>query len=107
VADVAVSGGCGAAIVAGPEKNVNPTRVVLFDATTGAVLGTVLGPTAGYDLQGLAWRGGALYVGDRRRGAGGYPVHVFERDGVACSLHPSPRALAVADLPPVALRALR
>ena len=107
VADVAVSGGCGAAIVAGPEKDVNPTKVVLFDATTGAVLGTVLGPTAGYDLQGLAWRGGTLYVGDRRRGAGGYPVHAFERDGDACIVHASARALAVPDLPPVALRAAR
>ena len=108
VAEVAVTDGCGVAIVGGPERNVNPTSLVTFDPTTGKVLSSaaapVLGPTPGYDLQGLAWRGTSLYVGDRRRGAGGYPVHVFEREPGTCILH----AIAARsfDLPqrPVALR---
>ncbi|MBS2011839.1 MAG: hypothetical protein JST00_03035 [Deltaproteobacteria bacterium] len=105
---VAITDGCGAAIVAGPAPNVNPTAVVTFDPTTGAVSrpmsDAVLGPTPGYDLQGLAWRGNLLYVGDRRAGDRGYRVHVFERAPGTCNLQPVERAL---DLPerPVALRA--
>ncbi len=106
VAEIAVTDGCGAAIIAGPEKDVNPTWVVTFDPDSGQIFSTkqspVLGPTAGYDLQGLAWRGSTLYVGDRRRGGAGYAVHVFERkDG--CTLVESTRTI---DLPqrPVALR---
>jgi hypothetical protein len=104
VAEVAVTSGCGAAIVAGPQKDVNPTRVVLFDPTSGAVLATVIPETPGYDLMGLAWRGGSLYVGDRRAGPGGYPIHVFDRDGSACSLHASARVITIPERPPVALR---
>lgn len=106
VADVAVTGGCGAAIVAGPQKDVNPTRVVLFDLASGAVLATVLGPTPGYDLQGLAWRAGSLHVGDRRAvgPGGGYPVHVFDREGDACAVRPSARSIVLPQRP-VALRA--
>lgn len=106
VAEVAVTAGCGAAIVAGPEIDVNPTWLVTFDPETGRVLSDKaappLGPTPGYDLQGLAWRGRTLYVGDRRRGSAGYPVHVFDlQDG--CVLTDAGRKL---DLParPVALR---
>lgn len=112
VAEVSVSGGCGAAIVAGPVKDVNPTTLVTFDATTGEVTSgapatppSALGPTAGYDLQGLAWRGTTLYVGDRRAQGYGYPVHVFER-GEHCTLVPMSRTLAI-PLPPVSLRAAR
>jgi hypothetical protein len=47
----------------------------------------ILGPTPGYDLQALTWRGNSLYVGDGRRGTHGYPVHVFERDPGTCNLH--------------------
>ena len=108
VAEIAVTDGCGAAIVAGPQPTVNPTSLVTFDPVSGAVLtppgSPLLGPTPGYDLQALAWRGNLLYVGDGRRGAGGYPVHVFERDPGTCNLHEvSGREL---DLPqrPVALR---
>jgi len=108
VAEVAVTDGCGVAIVGGPQKDVNPTSLVTFDPTTGKVLSSglaaVLGPTPGYDLQGLAWRGGSLYVGDRRRSATGYRVHVFDREPGTCNLHEVPaRAF---DLPqrPVALR---
>ncbi len=105
VAEVAVTDGCGAAIVAGPQKDVNPTTLVSFDPTTGRITAAaVLGPTPGYDLQGLAWRDGTLYVGDRRADAGGYRVHVFDR-GDGCILHES-RSF---DLPqrPVALRPAR
>src|SRR5207302_5909158 len=78
VAEVAVTRGCGAAIVAGPQKDVNPTTLVSFDPVTGHVTSrAVIGPTPGYDLQGLAWRDGTLYVGDRRADSGGYRVHVF------------------------------
>lgn len=103
VAEIAVAGSCGAAIVAGPAENVNPTTLVLFDATTGAVLSRPFGPTPGYDLQGLAWRGRALYVGDRRAGGGGYPVHVFERAAEGCALANTGRTIDV-PLAPVALR---
>ena len=103
VAEVAVTDGCGAAIVAGPTPSVNPTSVVTFDPTTGKVLATVLGPTPGYDLQGLAWRGGALYVGDRRSGPGGYALHVLSNQG-ACSLVETPTQIILPQ-PPVALRA--
>jgi hypothetical protein len=106
VSEVALTAGCGAAIVAGPQKDVNPTSLVTFDPVTGKVLrsasGPVLGPTDGYDLQGLAWRGRHLYVGDRRRGASGYTIHVFEADD-ACGLNPTGRTIDLPH-PPVALR---
>lgn len=105
VAQVSVTEGCGVAIVAGPEAGANPTWLVTFDPETGRILSgkenTVLGPTPNYDLRGLAWQGDTLYVGDRRRGGAGYPVHVFERkDG--CVLVDTARTI---DLPlsPVAL----
>jgi hypothetical protein len=106
VADVAVTSGCGAAIVAGPEKDVNPTFIVLFDPSTGQVFERVLGPTPGYDLQGLAWRGDRLYVGDRREGPGGYPIHVFERDGDRCALRATDLTISLPQRP-IALRAAR
>jgi hypothetical protein len=91
VAEIAVTEGCGVAIVAGPQPTVNPTSLVAFDPDSGKVLSPpgapLLGPTAGYDLQALAWRGDFLYVGDARRGPGGYPVHVFARDAGTCNLH--------------------
>jgi len=110
VSEVAVTDGCAVAIVAGPAPNVNPTSLVTFDPVTGQVLTSAraptLGPTPGYDLQGLAWRGASLFVGDRRRGAAGYPVHVFDREPGTCILHPTSRSI---DLPlrPVALRPAR
>jgi hypothetical protein len=107
VSEVAVTAGCGVAIVAGPEHDVNPTALVTFDPDTGHVLRSVtspvLGPTPGYDLQGLAWRDRTLYVGDRRAGAGGYPVHVLTDDG-ACTLTDTGRTIPLPQ-PPVALRA--
>jgi hypothetical protein len=106
VAEVAVTRGCGVAIVAGPQKDVNPTSLVTFDPVTGAVLGTVVPPTPGYDLQGMAWRDRTLFVGDRRLQGGGYRVRVFERDEAGCVLRSSARTI---DLPqrPVALRAAK
>lgn len=107
VVEVAVTDGCGVAIVAGPEKDVNPTALVSFDPTTGRILSPVTAPllaTAGYDLRGLAWRGDTLYVGDRREdGARGFAVHLFER-GAGCALTRSPRILNLPEAP-VALRA--
>lgn len=109
VAEIAVTEGCGAAIIAGPQADINPTALVTFDPATGRALTTirtpVLGPTPGYDLQALTWRGDLLYVGDRRPGPTGFPVHVFQRtskDG--CVLVDTGRRI---DLPqsPVALRA--
>jgi streptogramin lyase len=101
VAEVDVSGGCGAAIVADASA-VNATSLALFDATSGAVLTpSSASPlaTPGFDLEGLGWVGGAMLVGDRTRASSGYPVHVF--DG-ACA--PVERADAVfLPLPPIAL----
>jgi hypothetical protein len=107
VAEVAVTDGCGAAIVAGP-SDVNPTSLVTFDPKSGAVLGgteaRVMGPTPGFDLEALTWRGDLLYVGDRRQGSSGFRVHVFQRDRGGCALHELPNRGF--DLPqrPVALR---
>jgi hypothetical protein len=111
VSEVAVIDGCGVAIVGGPVHDVNPTSLVTFDPATGKVLASasapVLGPTAGYDLQGLAWSGDSLYVGDRRAGDTGYPVHVFARDPGTCILHEVTAQRPAINLPqgPVALRA--
>lgn len=113
VAEVAISEGCGAAIVAGPEKDVNPTRLVTFDPVSGRITSgapgaprpAVLGPTPGYDLQGLAWRGNTLYVGDRREGGRGYTVHVLEHGG-DCNPNPSARTIVLPQRP-VALRPAR
>lgn len=108
VVEVAVTNGCGVALAAGPAHGVNPTSLVTFDPTTGAALTTtsqpVYGPTEGFDLRGLAWKGQSLFVGDRRRGPSGYPIHVFERSADSCVLHANPTRDLVVPLPPVALR---
>jgi hypothetical protein len=107
VLEVAVTDGCGAAIVAGPVPKVNPTALVTFDPTTGAVLTTFAAPvlaTPGFDLQGLVWRDGKLYLGDRRRGSNGkYQVHEFEPTG-ACALQATGKAIDLPQ-PPVGLQA--
>lgn len=106
VAEVAV-GGCGVAIVADATVDVNATSLVTFDAERGAVLTPATGSlltTGGFDLEGLAWSGGVLLVGDRRRASAGYPVHAF--DGPACALTERTDS-AFVPLPPVALRAPR
>jgi hypothetical protein len=110
VAEIAVTEGCGAAIIAGPQFGVNPTSVVTFDPVTGQVFTTarapLLGPTPGYDLQALAWRGDRLYVGDRRSTSTGYRVHVFERQPGTCRLQESRDAIYLPQRP-VALRPAR
>ena len=105
--EIAVSAGCGAVILRGPEVNVNPTSLALFDPDSGelfAVGKTSPLATDGYDLQGLLWQGNKLYVGDRRQGADGYRVHVFEREAGRCAIHETSQAIRVPQ-PPVALRA--
>jgi streptogramin lyase len=102
VAGVSVSGGCGVAIVANAVTNVNATSLALFDPTTGDVLVPASASplaTSGFDLEGLAWSGGAMMVGDRRRASSGYPVHVF--DG-ACAPVERPDSIFL-PLPPVAV----
>jgi hypothetical protein len=120
VAEIAVTKGCGVAIVAGPDA-ANPTSLATFDPETGALLsgavlsssgsgagaGAVLGPTPGYDLQGLAWKDGTtLYVGDRRAGGDGYTVHVLAKEGDSCTLKDSGRTITLPQRP-VALRAAK
>jgi hypothetical protein len=107
VAEVAISGGCGAAIVADATAR-NATSLVTFDVVTGApftrAAAAVLGPTDGFDLQGLAWKGDVLMVGDRRRVERGYAVHAFDRTGT-CDLHERADAVFLQQKP-VALRAI-
>ena len=102
VAQVTVSAGCGAAIVADATLHVNAESLALFDPATGQVLAPASASplaTDGFDLEGLTWARGALVVGDRRRASSGYPVHVF--DG-ACA--PVERADGVfLPLPPIAV----
>jgi hypothetical protein len=106
VAEVTVSSGCGAAIVAGPTHNVNPTSLVTFDPATGAVpTPAARSPlaTPGFQLQGLVWSAGALLVGDRRRAGSGFPVHAFDGGG-GCALQPRGDTIFL-PLPAVGLRA--
>ena len=105
VVEVAVANGCGVAILAGPVHDVNPTSLVTFDPENGVRGSVVIASTGGFDLQGLAWRGDALFVGDRRATTNGYPVHVYERDSAAgsCTLRESNRTIALPQRP-VALR---
>jgi hypothetical protein len=110
VMEIAVRDGCGVAIVAGAVPQVNPTALVTFDPDSGAVLHSfaqpVLGPTTGFDLQGLTWRGDTLYVGDRRKAANGfYPVHELALSG-RCDLTETTSAI---DLPqaPVGIQAAK
>jgi hypothetical protein len=103
VAEVSVASGCAAAIVADATA-ANATSLAYFDASTLAVLAPASRSplaTPGFDLQGLAWVGGALLVGDRRRSSAGFPVHVF--DMPSCTAASRPDSVFV-PLPPVALR---
>jgi len=106
VAEVAVSGTCAVAIVAGTTV-VNATSLVTFDASTGAALlpaGRSLLATAGYDLQGLTWLDGGVFVGDRRRAASGYPVHGLQiAKGTSCTFNTQPDGIFLPQMP-VAVR---
>lgn len=87
VGQVVVSGSCGAAIV-GDATAVNATSLVTFDAGTGAPVATASHSpiaTGGFDLEGLSWVGSDLLVGDRRRAASGYPIHVLAGNS-ACTV---------------------
>jgi hypothetical protein len=106
VSQVAVTNGCGAAIVA-DASTANRTALVTFDPDAGRALTTASAPvlaTDGFDLSALAWVNvngeTLLLVGDRRAASGGYPVHVF--DAAACALHE--RAAVLLSQKPVALR---
>ncbi|MFO0742116.1 MAG: hypothetical protein U0270_39960 [Labilithrix sp.] len=110
VTEIAVTDGCGAAIVVAPIPKVNPSALVTFDPTTGEVLSTfaapVLGPTPGFDLQGLVWRDGKLYVGDRRQASNGkYQVHELALTA-ACTLRDTGHPIDLPQ-PPVGLQAAR
>lgn len=103
VGQVAVSGSCGVAIV-GDATAVNATSLVTFDASTGsAITPASRSPlaTAGFDLEGLAWVSGDLLVGDRRRAAGGYPIHVLGGNA-ACTVMERTNSLFV-PMKPVAV----
>jgi hypothetical protein len=101
VAEVAVAAGCGAAIVADATAK-NATSLVTFDAATGAVaFGPVLA-TDGFDLEGLAWVGKDLVVGDRSGTAKGYAVHVLEA-GAGCAVIEKTDGIFLAQKP-VAMR---
>ena len=104
VAEVAVHGDCGAAIVADATPNVNATSLATFDAATDKVLlPAARSPlaTPGFDLQGLTWLGGSLGVGERVRAASGYPIHTLA--AAACALTAQPDRIFL-PLPPVAVR---
>jgi hypothetical protein len=110
VAEVAVSGGCGAAILADATPTLNRTSLATFDAKTGAVLAkNVIGLSETFDkgLRGLTWaRGGrVLFVGDRAVQDRGYAVHAFERDDM-CNLHALPDQAFVRQKP-VSVRSSR
>jgi hypothetical protein len=103
VAQVAVSGSCGSAIVA-DATTVNATSLVTFDAVTGVPIVPAAHspfPTTGFDLQGLMWVSGELLLGDRRRAATGYPVHAFA-PSAACALVAGPDTIFLPS-PPIAV----
>jgi hypothetical protein len=105
VAEVAVNGGCGVAIVADPTAS-NATSLVTFDPATGQVLAAaVRSPlaTTGFDLQGLAWKAGVLLAGDRRRLSAGYPVHAFDAEA-GCDLRERTPITLFLPLPPIEIR---
>jgi hypothetical protein len=108
VVEVAVSGSCGAAIVADATL-VNATSLVTFDASSGAPIAAAAqsplstdGPNGGFYLQGVAWLDGGLFVGDRRRAADGFPVHSFSASA-ACVLTLQPDTIFLPQ-EPVAVR---
>jgi streptogramin lyase len=106
VAEIAVNGACGVAIVAGATV-VNATSLVTFDASTGAAIvpaGSSPLATEGFDLQGLTWLDGAAFVGDRRRAGSGYPVHALQlAKGTSCTLNTRPDEIFLPQMP-VAVR---
>ncbi len=110
VAEVAVTAGCGAAIVADATSK-NATSLVTFDPDAGTALTTAANPilsTSGYDLQAMLWvheeAGDVLLVGDRTKPSGGgqYAVHAFDRSG-GCVLTKRPDVISL-PLQPIAFQ---
>ena len=102
VTAIAITDGCGAAIVADATTNVNATGLVTFDPTTGAVVTSLAASplkTDGFDLLAIAWKGDVLLVGDKRRAATGYPIHAFQRKPDTCELTPLADRVFVAQKP--------
>jgi hypothetical protein len=94
VVAIAITDGCGAAIVANAVTMVNATSLVTFDPDTGKVhVSAAASPlaTGGFDLAGLTFSNGTLFVGDRRRADQGYPIHAFAV-GAGCTLTQLPDA---------------
>lgn len=109
VSEVAVTSGCGAAIVSDASMN-NLTSLVTFDPTTGAVLKSatspVFGPTSGFNLYGMLWVGNVLLVGDRGMATGGqYAVHAFDMTA-PCTLKQRTDSIFLKQAP-IALRAVK
>jgi hypothetical protein len=109
VTEVAIQGGCGAAIVADATL-VNATSLTTFDPVSGAVFASAAdsplastGPDGGFDLEGTEWLDGELLVGDRRRAADGYPLHPLRVSGT-CALTLEADKIFL-PLPPVEARA--
>jgi hypothetical protein len=109
VAEIAIEGACGAAIVADATA-ANGTSVVTFDPASGAPIApaarsplSTAGVGGGFDLEGSVWLDGALLVGDRRRAPNGYPVHSL-RASATCDLALQPDVIFLPQ-PPVAVRA--
>jgi hypothetical protein len=99
--EVAVTHDCGVVIVAG-ELPQTPTGLVSFDPASGAttVTSTLIPTTTTFTLQGLAWVGSTVFVGDR--GASGKPpaIRLFDVDASGgCTLTERPRSLPL-ELPP-------
>ncbi len=102
VTAIAITDGCGAAIVADATLDVNATGLVTFDPTTGTVVTPLSASplrTDGFDILALAWKGDVLLVGDKRRAASGYPIHAFQRKPGTCELTPLPDRVFVAQKP--------
>jgi hypothetical protein len=102
VTALAITQGCGAAIVADATPSVNATALVTFDPDTGAIVTSLAASplkTDGFDLLAIAWKDDVLLVGDRRRAASGYPIHAFQRKPGTCALTPLPDRIFVAQKP--------
>jgi hypothetical protein len=108
VTALAITQGCGAAIVADPTPNVNATGLVTFDPDSGKIvtsLATSPLKSDDFDLLAIAWKGDMLLVGDKRRvPSSGYPIHAFQRKAGGCELTPLPDRVFVPQKP-IVLRA--
>jgi hypothetical protein len=105
--EVAVTPACGVVIVAG-ELPQTPTGLVSFDPASGptTVTTTLISTTTTFTLQGLAWVGSTLLVGDRGPSGKSPAIRLFDADASGgCTLTERPRSLPL-ELPPVGFVAL-